>query len=425
MRILFLHKTFPGSFRLLVHAFGVQPENTILFLSETGQKSARTNVRRLRLAPPLKHITRDSVENDLVQRYRRAARAGNALLLLSKDGYEPDLICASSSMPGSLFVRDVFPNAFYAIEADWFYRRGQQTFFNHDITPAEFAPARIRNLWEYNALGDCDFAFTSSVWQKSHYPDFLDKKLHVIHHGINTAFFSSVPEFFVDETTHLKLANTAEIVSFSGPYQDPSRGFSQFLQAVPQILSKRPNCHIIMLWPDRRSKPRQGGETIRREETEKYRQLLADVPLSDKARSRLHLLGVRPISKYRQMLRASTVHVYLTAPHALSTGFLEAMACGALVVGSDTAPVKEVLEHGKNGFLCDYAEPGAIAETVAGVLNLAPKLTFIREAAKQIVAQEYNAALQTERLVAPLREGVLKKRRNIAQARRPPLFRFH
>ena len=112
MRILFLHKAFPGPFRLLVHALGAQPENTILFLSEAGQKSARANVRRLRLAPPLKHITRDSVENDLVLRYRRAARAGNALLLLSKDGYEPDLICASSSMPGSLFVRDVFPNAF-------------------------------------------------------------------------------------------------------------------------------------------------------------------------------------------------------------------------------------------------------------------------------------------------------------------------
>ncbi|MDR2745043.1 MAG: glycosyltransferase [Desulfovibrio sp.] len=410
MRILFLHRSFPGSFRLLVHAFGIQPENTILFLSETGQKSARSNVRRLRLAPPLKHTTRDSVENDLVLRYRRAARAGNALLLLSRDGYEPDLICASSSMPGSLFVRDIFPDAFYAIEADWFYTRGQQRFFNHEVAPAEFAPARIRNLWEYNALGECDFAFTSSVWQKSHYPDFLAEKLQVIRHGINTAFFSSAPESFADETTHLNLANAAEIVSFSGPHWDPSRGFSQFLQAVPRILAARPNCHILMLWPDRRSKLRQGEETASREETEKHRQLLAGVPLSDEARSRVHLLGVRPLIKYRQMLRASTVHVYLTASYALSTGFLEAMACGALVVGSDTPPVKEVLEHGKNGFLCDYTEPGAIAETVTGVLKLGPKLAFMREAAKQIVAQEYNAALQTERLIAPLREGVAKKR---------------
>ncbi|MDR1660402.1 MAG: glycosyltransferase [Desulfovibrio sp.] len=410
MRILFLHKTFPGSFRLLVHSFGAQPENTILFLSEAGQKSARANVRRLRLAPPLKHTTHDPVESDLVLRYRRAARAGNALLLLSKDGYAPDLICASSSMPGSLFVRDIFPDAFYAIEADWFYTRGQQTFFNHDIAPAEFAPARIRNLWEYNALGDCDFAFTSSVWQKSHYPDFLAEKLHVVHHGINTAFFSSTPpESFVDEATRLNLANVAEIVSFSGPYWDASRGFTQFLQAVPQILAARPNCHILMLWPDRRSKLRQNGESARREEMEKHRQVLADVPLSAEARSRVHLLGVRPLSKYRQMLRASTVHVYLTAPHALSTGFLEAMACGALVVGSDTAPVKEVLEHGKNGFLCDCAKPESIAETVAGVLERAPKLAFMREEAKQIVAQEYNAALQTERLIVPLREGVSKK----------------
>jgi glycosyltransferase involved in cell wall biosynthesis len=410
MRILFLHKTFPGSFRLLVHAFGMQPENTILFLSETGQKSARANVRRLRLAPPLKHTTHDPVENDLVLRYRRAARAGNALLLLSKDGYEPDLICASASMPGSLFVRDIFPDAFYAIEADWFYTRDQQTFFKHDIVPAELAPARIHNLWEYNALGDCDFAFTSSAWQKTHYPDFLAEKLHVIHHGINTSFFAPTPpESFVDEETRLNLANVAEIVSFSGPYWDPSRGFSQFLQAVPQILTARPGCHVLMLWPDRRSKLRQSGETVRREETEKHSRLLDGLPLPGEARSRVHLLGVRSLGKYRQMLRASTIHVYLTAPHALSTGFLEAMACGALVVGSDTDPVKEILVHGKNGFLCDRADPGAIAETVVGVLERAPKLAFIREEAKQIVAREYNAALQAERLIAPLREGVSKK----------------
>jgi glycosyltransferase involved in cell wall biosynthesis len=109
------------------------------------------------------------------------------------------------------------------------------------------------------------------------------------------------------------------------------------------------------------------------------------------------------------MLRASTVHVYLTAPHALSSGFLEAMACGALVVGSDTEPVREVLEHGKNGFLCDYENPDSIAETVTGVLERMPKLAFLREEARQLVIKNYNAALQTRRLIGFLREGLIRK----------------
>lgn len=79
------------------------------------------------------------------------------------------------------------------------------------------------------------------------------------------------------------------------------------------------------------------------------------------------LLGPCSLNEYRRMLRASTVHVYLTAPYALSTGILEAMSCGVLVVGSDTAPVREVLRHGSNGFLCDFWDAQAMSETVASV----------------------------------------------------------
>jgi glycosyltransferase involved in cell wall biosynthesis len=410
MRILFLHKSFPGTFRLLVHIFSSQQENTIFFLSESGQKFSQPNVRRLRLAPPLSHSTQDAVENDMILRYRRAVRAGNSLLLLKNDGFEPDLICASSSMPGSLFIRDVFPKAFYVVEADWFYTYDKHTFFDRNISPAEFAPARIRNFWEYNSLGDCDLAFTSSSWQKSHYPDFLAKKIHVVHHGVNTAFFRpSQNETFTDEETGLDLADASEIVSFSGPYWDPVRGFPQFLQAVPQILKARPHCHIIILWPDRRSKVRSIPNSVVRAEADKLGRLLAEISLTEGERARVHLLGVRPLSKYRMMLRVSTVHVYLTAPHALSSGFLEAMACGALVVGSDTAPVREVLSQAQNGFLCDYVNPDSIASTVIGVLEHMPKLAFMREAAQKLVAEEYSANMQADRLVALFRSGVAKK----------------
>ena len=133
-------------------------------------------MRRLRLAPPLGHTSEDPAEREAVLRFRRGARAGNAMLGLRKDGFAPDLVCASSSAGGSFYVRDIFPQAFYLAQADWFYNQGESyCFFNRGRPrpPADFAPARVRNLWEYNALGDADLAVISSDWQRDQYPEFL------------------------------------------------------------------------------------------------------------------------------------------------------------------------------------------------------------------------------------------------------------
>jgi glycosyltransferase involved in cell wall biosynthesis len=69
---------------------------------------------------------------------------------------------------------------------------------------------------------------------------------------------------------------------------------------------------------------------------------------------------------------------------------LEAMSRGALVIGSDTAPVREVIQHGKNGLLVDFFDPQQLGRMVCDVLAEPERYAQLREAARQTVVDRYD-----------------------------------
>src|SRR5690606_4030969 len=93
---------------------------------------------------------------------------------------------------------------------------------------------------------------------------------------------------------------------------------------------------------------------------------LAAIPTLDMAR--VHFRGFLPAPGYRDVLRASHAHVYLTVPFVLSWSLLDAMATGCAIVGSDTAPVREVIRDGETGMLAEMRDARAIAAAVARLL---------------------------------------------------------
>jgi glycosyltransferase involved in cell wall biosynthesis len=71
---------------------------------------------------------------------------------------------------------------------------------------------------------------------------------------------------------------------------------------------------------------------------------------------------------------------------------LEAMASGCLVVGSRTAPVQEVIEHGVNGLLVDFFNTAEMADAVVGALASPSDMQPLRDQARRDMADRYSLA---------------------------------
>ena len=112
-----------------------------------------------------------------------------------------------------------------------------------------------------------------------------------------------------------------------------------------------------------------------------------------------------PHRTFLTALQVSSAHVYLTYPFVLSWSMLEAMSAGCLVIGSDTAPVREVIEPDHNGILVPFFAVNELAERVVEALQNPAKFVPMRQAARQYVIEHFDA----ERICVPQMRRLLQQ----------------
>lgn len=384
MRIVFIHNNFPAQYRHVATVLARNPAHRVVFLTQSEQGDipgvAKLLFEPARQAHDSTHLYVKPFEKAVLD----AQAVVRVLVQLKAKGFIPDLIYAHTGWGCGMFVKDVFPDTPVLLYCEWYTRSyGSDLDFDPKQQPSidDLLRYRASNAAMLLDLEACDAGIAPTEWQKSRFPKDCQHKINVLHDGIDTDYFKPRTGAKL-KLPDLDLSAVTEIVTFVARGMDTYRGFPQFIEALAQLQARRPDCHAVIVAEDRIAygpKPPKGGSW------KEY--MLANTPLD---LSRVHFTGSLPYGFYKQVLQASSAHVYLTKPFVLSWSFLEAMACGCLMVASDTAPVREVLVDGVNGLLVDFFDTRAIADRLVQALDLGTQAQTLRQAARETVVQRYD-----------------------------------
>lgn len=386
MNILFLHPNMPGQFKHLARAFGAEGGHRIYFV--TKHKTAEI--------PGVTRVTYGMKQSEKKETHRylqlteRSVYQGQAAwrachLLKTKEAFEPEIVISHPGWGDALFLRDLFPKAKFLNFCEFYYRaHGADVDFDPEELPNDDTLARLRmkNVTNMVSMENMDWGLAPTVWQWSLHPPEFQSRICVIHDGVDTKVCHPDAQTTVTLPNGRVFKHGDEVMTYIARNFEPYRGFPTFMQAAEMLLKERPNLHIVAVGADEVSygKAAATGTTYRGE-------WLKKVNLPE---DRIHWLGTVPYDKLISLFQISAAHLYLTYPFVLSWSMLEAMASGVALVASNTMPVLEVIEDGKNGLLADFYSPRDVADKIGQLLDSPDRNAAMRQAARQTVVDRFD-----------------------------------
>jgi glycosyltransferase involved in cell wall biosynthesis len=163
------------------------------------------------------------------------------------------------------------------------------------------------------------------------------------------------------------------------------RGFDIFMKAAKLIAQMYPDVVFAVVGSDRVA---YGGDESYLQGKKSFKEWVLSKDQYDLGKFAF-LDRLEPTDLGR-LLAATDLHIYLTVPFVLSWSMMDAMSCGAVVLGSATAPVKEMIREGENGLLADLFNVEGIASKAVQVLKDPDAFRPLGRAAEQMIAEKYS-----------------------------------
>ena len=387
MNYLFIHQNFPGQYRHVVAHLASNPSNRVYFLTQPNE-NAMPNVFKIIYPKDQRgFINCHAYALELDRAINTGALAAEACRGLRDQGFRPDLIIGHCGWGETLFIKDVFPDVPLLANFEFFYHaHGVDADFDPEFISIFNEPSRLRarNGTSLIAFQGADWGHSATKWQRSLHPPEMQSRISVLHEGVDTQFVRPEPKASFKLPSGQVLTQADEVITYVARNLEPYRGFHVFMRALPQLLRRRKRAHVVIVGDDGVSygAPPPPKST--------FREMMLQEVGAKLDLKRVHFTGMLDYASYLKLLQISSAHVYLTYPFVLSWSFVEAMACGCLIVGSSTAPVLEVLRDGSNGLTVDFFAHRELVERLEEVLAHPGVFEPLRRAARATAVAQFD-----------------------------------
>ena len=409
MNILLVHQNFPGQFRDLAPQL-IQRGHQVLAIGQRPLPNPPAGLQYLQYEPIAGGASRQLADPDLEQNLKRGARVQAQAKRLQQQGFQPDAVIVHSGWGEALYLREVWPKAVLLAYPELYAKPDLLGYgFDSDlgaIGEGLRQSMKRQNFMALAAIADADAAVVPTQFQRDTFPAHLRGRFQVIHEGVDTERAQPYPNRHVRLSEQLMLRHGDPVITFVNRTLEPLRGFRSLMRALPTIQQEHPTAQTLIVGEQLGSSYGQPSTHPKGYPGEMLALLGHRLDLS-----RIHFLGKVEYSNLLALFQISAAHIYLTYPYALGWSLLEAMACGAPVVGSANDPVSEVIRDGHNGRLVPFGAPERIAQVVLELLQDQAQRAKLGHRARQTVLDRYRIeqSLQAyEQLIMSLRLSATK-----------------
>ena len=398
MHVLYVHQNFPAQFGHIAHHLVQTLGWQCTFVSQTPGGTVggieKIEYKLLGGATRQNHYCTRTFENtvwhcDGVYRGLRA-----------RPDVRPDLIVGHSGFGSTLFLRELYPDVPVVNFFEYYYLPhdpDSDMDFRKDLawptTDLTYLRSRCRNAMILLDLQNCQEAYTPTRFQKSRFPSIYQTKIRTIFDGVDRSVYHGFDEKLRDQPNVRRTLRIngvhihpgTRVVTYVSRGFESMRGFDIFIKAADLIAKRYPDVVFVVVGTDRIA---YGGDENYIAPYKTFKEWTLANNTVDL--SKFRFVGRLEPAELGKLMAAGDLHIYLTVPFVLSWSMMDAMSCGAVVLGSDTAPVREMIRDGENGLLADFFDAEAIADKAVAVLNDPASYRPLGAAAEQMIAEHYS-----------------------------------